>query len=130
MCSAISRVRATTKPRQGFTCPSERFEVAFRRAREALRGRIVRRGIALPAGVLAANLSRAQASAGVPAYLVASTVSLAKLSATHAITAATASTVAIDHARRLGSSFVLSSVGKTGIAVLLVGVIAGPDRAL
>jgi RNA polymerase sigma factor (sigma-70 family) len=92
------------------------------RARERLRRRIVRRGIVLPAGALVANLAGAEASAGVPAHLVASTASLANLSAAHAITAGAASTVAIGNARRLGNALAVSSFGKAGLAVILMGV--------
>src|SRR5262249_58701936 len=46
------------------------------RARERLRGRIARRGLALPAGAVPALLTSGEASAAVPAHLAASTLKL------------------------------------------------------
>jgi RNA polymerase sigma factor (sigma-70 family) len=61
------------------------------RARERLRGRIARRGLALPAGALTAVLTSGEASAAVPSHLVASTLKLATASAAGALAAGTAS---------------------------------------
>jgi RNA polymerase sigma factor (sigma-70 family) len=58
------------------------------RARELLRLRLSRRGLTLPAGVLAATLSANGASAAVPATLAAATVTTALLSATAGAAAA------------------------------------------
>src|SRR5439155_9940271 len=57
------------------------------RARELLRLRLNRRGLGLPAGVLAAALSQQTAPAAVPAALIASTVNTALRSAAGAIPA-------------------------------------------
>ena len=69
-----------------------------------------------------ADLTGAETSARVPARVIASVVSLANLSAEYAITAAGPTMVAIGDARRLGTAFALFSVGKTGLAVILMGV--------
>jgi hypothetical protein len=57
------------------------------RARELLRARLTRRGLALPAGLLALALSRQTAPAAVPAALSASTVKTAPRAAAGAIPA-------------------------------------------
>jgi RNA polymerase sigma factor (sigma-70 family) len=57
------------------------------RARELLRGRLTRRGLALPAGVLAAALSRQAAPAAVPASLITSTLNTVPQAAAGAVPA-------------------------------------------
>jgi RNA polymerase sigma factor (sigma-70 family) len=109
------------------------------RARERLRGRIARRGLALPAGALAAALTSGEASAAVPAHLVASTLKLATTSAAGALAAGTASTPAPAYAGRflkagaligLGSarSAVAVVVAGTGISLATVGVLSTRGR--
>src|SRR5262249_54154880 len=57
------------------------------KARELLRTRLARRGLVLPAGLLATALSQKAAPAAVPAPLIASTVKAALLSAAGAVAA-------------------------------------------
>jgi RNA polymerase sigma factor (sigma-70 family) len=55
-------------------CPAGTVSAWLARAREQLRGRLVRRGLALSAGLLGAGLAQGAASAAVPAELLRSTV--------------------------------------------------------
>jgi uncharacterized protein (TIGR03067 family) len=90
------------------------------RARERLRGRIARRGLALPAGALTAALTSGEASAAVPAHLVASTLKLATASAPGALAAGTASTPAPAYAERFLRAGALIGLGNVGSAVAVV----------
>jgi RNA polymerase sigma factor (sigma-70 family) len=91
------------------------------RARERLRGRIARRGLALPAGAItAALLTSGEASAAVPAHLVASTLKLATASAAGALAAGTASTPAPAYAERFLRAGALIGLGNVGSAVAVV----------
>src|SRR5207245_9808966 len=55
-------------------CPAGTGSAWLARARERLRGRLLRRGVALSAGLLGAALALGAASAAVPAGLLRSTV--------------------------------------------------------
>jgi RNA polymerase sigma factor (sigma-70 family) len=101
------------------------------RARERLRGRIARRGLAPPAGALTAVLTWGETSAAVPAHLVASTLRLVTPSA-GGLTAGTAATPApayIEGSLRAGAlvgpgnvwSAVAVVVAGTGIGLAAVG---------
>ena len=68
------------------------------RARDQLRGRITRCGLALPAGALAAVMTSGGASEVVPAHLVASTLRLATASTAGGLATGTASTAALAYA--------------------------------
>jgi RNA polymerase sigma factor (sigma-70 family) len=62
-------------------CPRATVATRLARARERLRGRLSRRGLALPAGVLAAVLTQKAAAAEAPAALLSATVQAALLAA-------------------------------------------------
>ena len=68
-------------------CPTGTLSRKLARARQLLRLRLTRRGLVLPAGMLAAVLSQQTAPASVPAALIASTVKTALRSAAGAIPA-------------------------------------------
>jgi RNA polymerase sigma factor (sigma-70 family) len=89
------------------------------RARERLRVRIDRRGLALPAGVAA--LTASEASAAVPAHLIASAVSPATLAAAGGLSAGTASAAALAYAEGVIKSGGLISLGKAAVAVAVLG---------
>jgi RNA polymerase sigma factor (sigma-70 family) len=95
------------------------------RAREQLRGRIARRGLVLPAVGLTAALASGEASAAVPAHLVASTLKLATASAAGGLAAGTASAPALAYAERIARTGGLLGLGKIGSAVVVAGVGVG-----
>jgi RNA polymerase sigma factor (sigma-70 family) len=72
---------------QQLHCPTGTLSRRLARARELLRERLTRRGLVLPAGVLAAALSQQAAPASVPAALIASTVKTALRGAAGAVPA-------------------------------------------
>ncbi len=90
------------------------------RGREALRRRLTRRGLALPAALLVAGLSQQGASAGVPTRLVAATAKVGLTAAAPPGPAALAEGAlrAMSCARRKGTAAVLA-------ALLLAGAGAG-----
>jgi RNA polymerase sigma factor (sigma-70 family) len=92
------------------------------RARERLRDRMVRRGLALPAGLLAAVLTDGESSAGVRAHLITSTISLAKLRLADGLAVGTASAGLIAHANGLVNSLGLTNLGRAALAIALLGV--------
>lgn len=63
-------------------CPVGTLSIRLMRARERLRGRLTRRGVAIPAGLLAAAGTATNATAAVPLPLVESTVLAAARTAT------------------------------------------------
>jgi RNA polymerase sigma factor (sigma-70 family) len=90
------------------------------RARERLRVRINRRGLALPVGAAAA-LASGEAAAAVPAHLVATTVNLATLAAAGGLAAVPASTAALAYAEGVLKTRGLIFIGKTAAAVAVAG---------
>jgi RNA polymerase sigma factor (sigma-70 family) len=62
--------RTYTEAARLLNCPAGTVAVRLRRARERLRGRLTRRGLAVPAGLVAAALVPAAAPAAVPAPLM------------------------------------------------------------
>jgi uncharacterized protein (TIGR03067 family) len=90
------------------------------RARDRLRVRIDRRGLAVSAA-LGAVLAPAGASAAVPAHLIASTVRLVTCAAAGRLAAASASTAALTYAQEVLRSRLLLGVSKAAAALTLVG---------
>jgi RNA polymerase sigma factor (sigma-70 family) len=104
-------------------CPKGTVLSRLARARERLRGRLVRRGCTLSAGALAATLAN-EATAIAPAQLVISTVNAALLvAAGKALTGAVSAPVAALTQGVLQAMF-MSKVKITLAVVLTVGVVA------
>jgi RNA polymerase sigma factor (sigma-70 family) len=95
------------------------------RARERLRVQIGRRGLALPAGMVAALLASGKASAAVPPHLLASTVRMASLGDAVGLSVGSASTAAMTYAEGILKSGGPIGVGKAGVAASVVGVFIG-----
>jgi uncharacterized protein (TIGR03067 family) len=92
------------------------------RARDRLRGQLIRRGLALPGGA-GATLATSEASAAVPARLIASTIRLANLAEASGLAGVAGSTPALALARGVLRAGGWNGIGKAGAA--LAGVVVG-----
>jgi RNA polymerase sigma factor (sigma-70 family) len=102
-------------------CPRGTVWRRLAAARELLRRRLTRRGLDLPAGVLAAALAQGQASASVSARLVAATTGAAVGAAGYAVPAAVAALVR----GRLGATVSAKAKAVLGIVLALGATWAG-----
>jgi RNA polymerase sigma factor (sigma-70 family) len=91
------------------------------RARERLRGQVTRRGLALPVGLATALLATREATAALPASLIASTAKLANLAMAGGLAAGSGSAAAAyAHGVLKAGSFV--GLGKSTAIITLIGV--------
>jgi RNA polymerase sigma factor (sigma-70 family) len=105
--------------------PTGTVQSRLSRARELLRVRLARRGVTLTASVVAAGVA-GEASAGIPAFLVSSIMTAARLGATERAAAAGAVTAeAAALAKGALHAMWLSKVQMTATLVLTVALIGG-----
>jgi RNA polymerase sigma factor (sigma-70 family) len=96
------------------------------RARDLLRERLTRRGLALPAGLLGSALAAEAASAAVPPALLTSTVKAAmRVAAGEAVTAGAVSAGAVALAEGVARTMSLNKLTVIGTAALALGVASG-----
>jgi RNA polymerase sigma factor (sigma-70 family) len=111
-------------------CPVGTVFSRMSRARERLRGRLVRRGLALPAAVLAAGLTR-PARAALPANWLNATVKASMgFTGRRVAEAAAASDAATTLARGVLHAMTISKLKVVGAAVLAWAVAMGGARTL
>jgi uncharacterized protein (TIGR03067 family) len=123
LCDLQSESYETSAARLGVPVGTVRSRLS--RARERLRSRIGRRGLTLPAGLVAAVLASGKASAAVPPHLLASTLRMATLGDAVGLSVGSASTAATAYAEGVLKSGSLIGLGKTGVVVGLLGVCIG-----
>jgi RNA polymerase sigma factor (sigma-70 family) len=112
-------------------CPKGTVASNLSRARQHLRGRLTRRGLALSAGLLALALARNTASAGVPSALADVTVKAAVALATgKAALAGAISTNALTLARGGLQDMLLTKLKITAGLLLLLVSVAGIGRGV
>ena len=105
-------------------CPQGTVAARLARAKEQLRTRLARRGLALPAAALAVALSKNTASACVPPALMVSTARAATIAAGYGMVAGAGPALATAGAR--GGKAMLMTNLKVAVAILLaVGATAG-----
>jgi RNA polymerase sigma factor (sigma-70 family) len=111
-------------------CPAGTVSAWLARAREQLRGRLVRRGVALSAGLLGAALAPGAASAAVPAGLLRSTVEGLLPTAATGAAAGLASGPAAALAKGVVRAMFLTKLKWAAPAALALGVLAAGAGAL
>jgi RNA polymerase sigma factor (sigma-70 family) len=122
-------------------CPRGTVGVRLQRAREILRGRLTRRGLALSATALAVLAAERTASAAAPAAIVQATLKAAWLFGAGKAVAGAASTQAVAWTQGVLRTMFLSKVKWAAVVVLLVAIVgtgtgymmslhAAPPRAL
>src|SRR5262249_20751681 len=99
-------------------CPLTTLKGRLEQAREVLRSRLLRRGLTLPAGLLAASLAEGVVAAAVPAPLLHATARAACLYATGPAAGGVGSTAAISLADAFGPAFAVTR--RTVVAGLLL----------
>jgi RNA polymerase sigma factor (sigma-70 family) len=108
--------QTTEEAARRLRCPRGTILSRLARARERLRGRLARRGLALPVAALTASRSPAAASASVPASVAASTVRAA---------AGTTPAAVLKIVEGMIHSMRLTQLNAAAVTLLAVGVIAG-----
>src|SRR5262249_22320890 len=99
------------------------------RARERLRARLTRRGLALTSALLGAMLSQTAASAAVPAALTESTLKAALLFAAGPAAASTIAVPVLAYAEGVLQSTVVAKLKLTAVLLLALAV-AGPGTGV
>ncbi len=106
-------------------CPKSSLSWRLGRARELLRERLVRRGITLSTGTLAAVLMEQTATAGLPALLVISTVRTATTFAAGGAAAAAVSAEVATLTKGALKTMFLTKLKIATMAVLVAGLLGG-----
>jgi RNA polymerase sigma factor (sigma-70 family) len=122
LCDLEERPRSEVAERLGV--PEGTVAGRLARAREMLRKRFVRRGLALPGGVVGTLAVQSSVTASAPAAVVAGTVTAAGLAAAGHFVAGAASPQAMAVAKAILKAMVLTKV-KVAALVAVVGVVCG-----
>jgi RNA polymerase sigma factor (sigma-70 family) len=117
--------QTTEEAAQRLGCPRGTILSRLARARERLRGRLARRGLALPVAAISASLLPKSASAVVPASLADATIRAAVRLAANGIAAGTTSAAVTKMMEGMISSMKLTQLKIAAATLLAVGVATG-----